>query len=379
MYKVMLIAILLGVLSGLIPGIHPNLVASIMSASGIGAGNMLLLLSVMLGIAVALSFYPSIFLGMPDDPSYISLLPGHRLYNEGKGLVALRQIGITISVTIILALIFIPLAIFSYPYLYGLIAPYMGFVLIIILIFMMAQEKNLFATVIICLLAGGLGYFTLDNSPEPLLVLFSGFFAMSSVYLSWHSIDKNVSQDKPEPAQKPDFKTCGLGVFGGYLAGLIPAITSPAQMALLFSPLLQKKPIKYLEFISSMVVAYTLFAYATSLAINKPRIGVLAYVGQIDSSNITLGVMGLAFGLAIGILLLEVLIKLTERFKPNLNTFTLGVGIYLPILVYMLAGGWGLLLFACASALGVAAVLLGVKRIFLMGSLVIPLILYYLI
>jgi TctA family transporter len=99
----------LGSLTGLAPGLHVNTLALILVSSSpallpvleeasalLGAGREsapLLLVAMIVSAAVAHSFLdllPSIFLGAPEEGTALSMMPGHRMLLEGKGLEAAK-------------------------------------------------------------------------------------------------------------------------------------------------------------------------------------------------------------------------------------------------------------------------------------------------
>jgi len=99
----------LGSLTGLAPGLHVNTLALVLVASApallplleeasmlVGADRgsaLLLLVAVIVSASVAHSFLdllPSIFLGAPEEGTAMSVLPGHRMLLEGRGLEAAR-------------------------------------------------------------------------------------------------------------------------------------------------------------------------------------------------------------------------------------------------------------------------------------------------
>jgi len=257
----LIISIFLGIISGLIPGIHSNLISSIML--GIIPSNSLIpALSIMLGVASILAFYPSVFFGMPDDPTMISMLPGYNLYLKGKGLITLKIINQAILFSLIISILILPLTTVVYPLLYAKIEQFIGIILILAMLRLFWGEKRLLPAIIISIMAGALGYFTFNNSSQPLLVLFTGLFAMSSIYISWDNRSHPIKQQHPDESNTEiHIGTNILGIFGGFIADLLPGIASPAQVAIIFSPFLNGKPIRYIEFISSMVVSHIVFAF----------------------------------------------------------------------------------------------------------------------
>lgn len=95
---------LMGTFTGLVPGIHVNTLAAIMLASypslySIVSGFSdpgvapLLLSACIISASVVhsfLDFVPSVFIGAPDADDALTMLPGHRLLMDGKGMAAVR-------------------------------------------------------------------------------------------------------------------------------------------------------------------------------------------------------------------------------------------------------------------------------------------------
>jgi putative membrane protein len=83
--------IALGTLTGLIPGLHVNTIALILLGAAITI-NPYYLAVVIIAMAIAhtiWNFIPSILLGAPEGGTALSVLPGHKLFLEGRGLEAI--------------------------------------------------------------------------------------------------------------------------------------------------------------------------------------------------------------------------------------------------------------------------------------------------
>ncbi|MDP3486189.1 MAG: tripartite tricarboxylate transporter permease, partial [Methanobacteriaceae archaeon] len=92
------IGISFGAITGLIPGIHVNTVGAIIFASSAFLLNLfsiefLCVFLVSLAIAHALlEFIPSMLLGVPDESTALSILPGHQMVLEGRAREAIRLV-----------------------------------------------------------------------------------------------------------------------------------------------------------------------------------------------------------------------------------------------------------------------------------------------
>ena len=96
---------LAGMFTGLVPGIHVNTLASVMlmaypalvpaiSDRVDPAWTPMLVAVLIVSASVVHSFVdfvPSVFTGAPDPDEVLSVLPGHRLLMEGRGMAAVRS------------------------------------------------------------------------------------------------------------------------------------------------------------------------------------------------------------------------------------------------------------------------------------------------
>ena len=116
----LILGILAGTFTGLAPGIHINLIASLLLLSQSSPSPDLVLPFVIFIIAMSIThtfidFIPSIFLGAPEEDTFLSLLPGHELFLEGRAQEA-------VVLTLYCALAAIPIVLITIP-LYLLFLP----------------------------------------------------------------------------------------------------------------------------------------------------------------------------------------------------------------------------------------------------------------
>jgi len=124
-------------------------------------------------------------------------------------------------------------------------------------------------------------------------------------------------------------------------------------------------------------------SFATLYLINKSRTGAANAISQIISISFKeLIYIFIAIILA-SIISIFLTIKISKLFaknieKINYSKLSLVVLTVLTILVIYFSGLLGLLVFVVATLLGLTFIYRGVRRGFLMGSLLIPTILFYL-
>ncbi len=392
-----ILGILAGLFTGLIPGIHINLVATLLFI------NSSQLLSITTPITLAIfiismtmvhtftDFIPSIFLGAPDDETALSSLPGHRMLLKGLGYEAtkLTAIGCLIGTiaAIILSIFFIKTAPIFYPFLNKT----MVFILIALSLFLILTErsaKNKFFALVIFILSGILGYFTLNLTviKQPLFPLFTGLFGSSLLTISFLQNVKLPEQKitKSRIEKKEILKALILSIFSSSLISFLPGVGSSqaATIASAFKRISEKTFLIVLGMVNSMTM---LLSFVALYAINKPRSGVAVFVGKF-LPNISLEQLWILFIVAlivsiIAFFLTIILAKNFSRFisKINYKKLCLFILIFLAILTPIISGWIGLIVLATGTSLGIFCSLIGTKKIFLMGSLLLPVILWSLL
>src|SRR3989344_2139721 len=157
------VGIMLGIITGLVPGIHVNLVSTfILSISGmlLAHTSPFLLCVAILAMAVTHTFLdtlPSIFLGVPQEETVLSMLPGHRLLLQGKGTEAVLLSVFGSLGSMILAIPFVPILVYVLRYFYSIFEPFIGWILVAVCLFMIFREKEKIDAVVLFCLSGALG------------------------------------------------------------------------------------------------------------------------------------------------------------------------------------------------------------------------------
>lgn len=126
-------------------------------------------------------------------------------------------------------------------------------------------------------------------------------------------------------------------------------------------------------------------SFVTAFAIGKTRTGSAAAVqellGEITSSDL---IVILLVIIASALLSFLIGVQLAKYFSRNISKFDYGkislAIIIILLIVNLILSNWiGLLVLATGSALGIFTILSGSRRINLMGCLLVPSIVYYLI
>lgn len=149
-----------GIFSGLIPGIHTNTVAAILV---VFHGPMALGLTTLLGdgsfpeaesalicylVAVAMahifvSYIPATFLGAPEEGTALSVLPGHRMLLQGRGMVSIKlsaQGGLAAVLLCVVAVPFLRFTMGPPIDIYDRTRPYIPLLLMLVVLLMVLTE-----------------------------------------------------------------------------------------------------------------------------------------------------------------------------------------------------------------------------------------------
>ena len=141
---------------------------------------------------------------------------------------------------------------------------------------------------------------------------------------------------------------------------------------------------RFLMLLGSINAIISGLAFIVFYSINKARTGASATLNEL-SINLTSAhlllifiiiILSSIFSFFLVLLLSKFSIKIIS--KLNYHLLSLCILIFLSIIVLIFAGWLGFLLFIIATAVGLTAILLNIRRTHLMGSLMLPSILLYL-
>ena len=399
MFLELIIAVLLGVLSGVItgltPGLHINLVALILFSISpflLGYTNVIVVASFIIAMSITHTFTDFIsatYLGAPADDTALAVLPAHRLLLEGMGHEAIKLTVIGSLLCLIITIVLSPLLIFVVPIIFSYLKNYVGWLLLIVILFMIFREENLnkkFWAFVVASLSGILGLivFNIPNLKDPLLPMLSGLFGVSVLFLSLTQkavlpIQRTTEMIKVKT--KSMLKALGSGVFSGSLVSIFPGL-GPAQAAVVANQIVGKiETYSYLILIGGINTVSMLLSLITLFTIEKARNGSIIVVQQL-LQRISLDILILFFAVAliaggIATFLTLYVSKIFSTLMNKINYQLLNVGIIFLIIalsVYF-SGAIGLFVLAVSTAIGLIPNIVDVSRSNSMACLLIPIIL----
>jgi|SRR3989344_5003842 len=392
---VVILGILLGFICGIIPGVHPNAVSVILitiSPLLLSYVSPIALAVLIVAVAVSNSIIdtlPSIYLGAPDaDSNAMNVLPGHKMLLEGKGHEA-----VVLTVTgSLLGLIF---AIVSIPPLtvilkngYPIIRDYLAFIIIATMAFLILREKNKIWALIVFLLAGILGIATINlQIKESLFPLFSGLFGISTLILGLKNKVKIPKQENTEVDIKKRnvFKAVATSLISGSIVSMLPGLGS-AQGAILGSSIIKEKnPKSFLIMVGGISTVDFIISFVSIYTLDKARNGSIVAISKILETFTTNDlILFIAIALIAGGISAVITIKISKISsnyisKINYRWLSITIIVGITIAVAIISGAIGLLVLITAIFLGMLPDLKETGKSHLMGCLILPVILFFLL
>jgi len=391
-----LVGLAIGLVAGLTPGIHVNTLIPLILSLSIFIENPYYLATIIISVAVTevfLDFIPSIFIGAPEADTSLSVLPGHRLLLKGRGYEAVKLTVIGGLGGLVLTLIFISLFSRGFKILYELTRPYVHFLILFVIIFMILSErkpKKMLSALSIMVMSGFLGLIVLNSGlvqqQNALFPTLTGLFGLSTILLSIHeraSIPKQEEDEKLLISRKEMVKSLILGCFAGILAGFLPAI-GISEAATIVQYLGGSGDARsFLITVSSVNAANDAFSLISLYLVGNPRSGASVAVQRLFSSITFYEVLQLVgvilFVAGIASMLTVYLGRKVPKYllKISYRKLCISVSIFLVTLVFLLTGIYGLLILFASSSIGILCAKLEIRRSHCMGVLLIPTLLFF--
>ena len=407
-----LLGTVLGTFTGLVPGIHVNTLAVLMLASYPALEALIdpwvphgwtaiLVSSLVVSASVVHSFVdfvPSVFLGAPSPDQVLNVLPGHRMLLEGRGMDAVSAAAVGSLVGALAAVVLaIPLQVLmtsgGEEALQDL-TPYVIAGTAVLLLYVEKGLKGRMWALLLMVLSGILGYCCILGAfPEwglipggsMMLPLLTGLFGMPAMLLSAQNTampEQRMTEginDHPLPALK--------GLLAGGIVGWFPGITATAGtvVASLTSP--EVEPDRFISMVASVGTASTVFALVTLSVSGKGRSGTMLVVGEVMGDSLT-GVGSLSIAVLLVAVLLSSLLGYAATLASgralakwmagvNLRTLSIGIMVFMTVLVAVMTGPLGLLVLLTATVMGLLPTAVNVNRVHLASCLLLPVLMFY--
>ncbi|MDD1691242.1 MAG: tripartite tricarboxylate transporter permease [Methanoregula sp.] len=389
-----LLGIILGTISGIIPGVHANTLAGILLSL------QLALIAVLGPVALACTLFaalithtfvdavPSTFLGIPDADTSLAVLPAHALCLEGNGEEAVRIAALGSACAMIIA---VPLSILCFLLLPAL-QPYfdwwIGILLIATVGYMVVTSEAPGWGLVIFFVSGILGLFalryaflgwhTLAGGSAILMPLLTGLFGISVLLTASRGIVPAQQFQGIRMDDRTLVKSSLLGTIAGVAVGWLPGLSTASANGVLASVIGYEKDRRaYILATNAANTANAFIGLAALFALSRMRNGVMAALSELTlppmSELMVAGVLAAcaAYGITIWF-------SRSAYLIGNIDSFALNRAVifFVVILCIVLTGPFGLVVLVLATALGLVPHFINLPRVYCMGAIMVPVILY---
>ena len=391
---VLILGILIGIVTGLIPGIHVNLVATTLFAISPFLLNYFEPLSLavfIISLSLTHSFLdtiPSVYLGAPENENALSVLPGQKMLLRGEGYQAVKITILGTYIGLIVAVLLIPLFMLTAQQIYPFLKPYLVYILITLMAYMILKEKQKFWAFFLFLISGTLGIivFSIPNLNEPLFPMLSGLFGLSGLIISYSENTKIPLQtiDKEIKLKISDLIKAILGSsIAVFLIQFFPGL-GPAQGAVVSNQIVKVKDKGYLALVGAMGTMSVVFSLVTFYTLGKAKDGTIVVINElmeIDFKSFLIMITTFLIAGSIAVLLTLFFAKIFSRLIAKVNYKALVITIigFIFLMTIILNGWIGIIILITSSAIGLIAPLKEIGRNHAMGCLILPVIMYFLL
>ncbi|MEK6830722.1 MAG: tripartite tricarboxylate transporter permease, partial [Nanoarchaeota archaeon] len=390
----LLLGVTIGTLTGLTPGIHINLVAVILLSFSVFLLNLttpIVLAVFIVSMAIThtfIDFIPSIFLGAPDEDSFLSILPGHQLLLKGRAYEAIVLTLYGGLMALVIILLFTPIFIYLLPLVYSYLQKIMWVVLTLVSFLLIRSEPNKkLLALIIFLVAGFLGIATLNlDIKEPLLPLLTGLFGASNLLISIRQNTK-IPPQKIFPLKRIKLskisvaKTSLASIISAPFTAFLPGLGA-SEAAIIGQRSLNIEDNREFLFllgaIGTIVMGLSFIAF---YSIQKTRTGAAVAISKLlpepTINNLILIILTIIIS---GLLTFQLAIYISKFVSKNIHKIKYSklssiILIILLVIVFIFSDFTlkgkiiSLLIFLTSTSLGIFTILSGVRRMHLMGCL----------
>jgi putative membrane protein len=389
-----LIGVLLGTISGIIPGVHANTLAGVLLSLQVALMSFfspLVLAGAMFAALITHTFVdsiPSTFLGIPDADTSLAVLPAHALCLEGNGEEAVRIAALGSACAMVIA---VPLSIICF-FLLPALQPYFDWWIGILLIATMGymivtSECPGWALALFCV-SGILGVFslryafiswhTLAGSSAILMPLLTGLFGISVLITASQGTMPEQHFRGIRMEDRNIMKYSALGTVAGVAVGWLPGLSTASANSVLASFIgYEKNRRTYILATSAANTSNAFIGLAALFALSRMRNGVMVAISELPlptmSELTVIGVLAACAAYGITVVLSRSASRLNGIDGRLLNHAVIA---FIIILCIILTGPFGVVILILATALGLVPHLVNIPRVFCMGAIIVPVILY---
>ncbi len=403
------IGIAIGTTTGMIPGIHVNTAGAIIFASStflltIVSPEFLCVLMVSMSIAHALiEFVPSMLLGVPQEGTATSILPGHRMVLQGRSKEVIRVVSVGGFGAIIVTILMLPVFAIALPILHDVSKPFTWIILLGASIYlthrMTGNFRDFLWALLLFVLSGVLGWIIFQtpiSSGITLMCTFSGLFGISTILFSLND-SSTIPHQNPFYELNIDynkFKSIFAGGITGAILGFLPGF-GPAQGTVIAQAVSgtndndDDDTVNFLLATSGLNISDCLFSLIAIYIIGNPRSGIAVYMSylifEMGLNHLAIFIFASLIAVSVSLVLSLKLGDSFSRLMGGVDYKKLSIGViilqivilYLFIFYYKAPVFYMSLALVTSTAMGMLPHYIGIGKSHLMGVLIIPAIVIY--
>lgn len=403
------IGILIGTTTGMIPGIHVNTAGAILFASSAFllsflSPEFICVLMVCMSIAHALiEFVPSMLLGVPEEGTATSILPGHRMVLQGRSKEVIRIVSVGGFGGIIVTIVMLPIFSVILPLLHDISKPFTWAILLFASVYLTysltRSTRDFLWSLLLFVLSGILGWITFQTpipSGVSMMCTFSGLFGISTILFSLND-SSSIPHQNPFYELELDlnkYKSIFTGGITGAILGFLPGF-GPAQGTVIAQAASgandndDDDTVNFLLATSGLNVSDCLFSLIAIYIIGNPRSGIAVYmsylISEMSLNHLAIFIFASLIAVSVSLVLS---LKLGDSFSGLMNRVDykkLSIGVillqiailYVFVIYYQAPLGYMALALITSTAMGMLPHYIGVGKSHLMGILIIPAIVIY--
>ena len=403
------IGIAIGTTTGMIPGIHVNTAGAILFASSqallaIVSPEFLCVLMVSMSIAHALiEFVPSMLLGVPQEGTATSILPGHRMVLQGRSKEVIRIVSVGGFGAIIVTILMLPVFAIVLPVLHDITKPFTWMILLVASIYLTysltANFRDFLWAILLFVLSGILGWIIFQtpiSSGTTLMCIFSGLFGISTILFSLND-SSTIPHQNPFYELNLDYdkyKSIFAGGITGAILGFLPGF-GPAQGTVIAQAVSgtndndDDDTVNFLLATSGLNISDCLFSLIAIYIIGNPRSGIAVYMSylifEMGLNHLVIFIFASLLAVSVSLVLSLKLGDSFSRLMGRVDYRKLSIGVivlqvvilYIFIFYYKAPVLYMTLALITSTAMGMLPHYIGVGKSHLMGVLIIPAIVIY--
>jgi putative membrane protein len=389
-----LIGVILGTISGIIPGVHANTLAGVMLSL------QALLLSVLGPVALAGTLFaalithtfvdavPSTFLGIPEADISLSVLPAHALCLEGNGEEAVRIAALGSACSMVIAVPVSVLCFLLLPALQPYFDWWIGILLIASVGYMIVTSEAPGWALAIFAVSGALGAFALHytflswhilaGESAILMPLLTGLFGISVLMVASQGTLPVQHFSGLRMENKAVIKYSLLGTGAGIAVGWLPGLSTASANGVLASVIgYEKDRRSYILATNAANTANAFIGLAALFALSRMRNGVMAALAELPLPSMgELMIIGVLAACAAYVITLRLSASAHHLNGFDSKALNRTVMVFVVLLSVILTGPFGLFVLLLATAVGLVPHIVNIPRMYCMGAIMVPVMLY---